>query len=138
MALVVSGQVHHRGMKPTQVQELLQEHLPGLVISAPDFSVERSNCKVDFFCNTSSTLDFTVTVTANAVPAPVVVALLVRETDSLNAYWPRLYQNADREPRYVIACWKMSALAASFCPGRGNQYCHPVPPNFLILSASLF
>jgi hypothetical protein len=83
MALVVSGQARHRHMQPAQVHAALQRHLPGLVVSALDFSIERANCRIDFFCNTSSTLDFTVTVTAGAVPAPAAVALLVRETDSV-------------------------------------------------------
>lgn len=84
MALVVSGQVRHPEMQPSQVEAALKKHLPGLVTAAPDFSVDRSSCKVLLFCNTTSTLDFTVTITAGSIPAPAAVALLVREADSLN------------------------------------------------------
>lgn len=85
MALVVSGQVRHRQMQPEQVHDTLRKRLPGLLVSAPDFSVDRSSCKVQFFCNTSSTLDFTVTLKSSRGPAPASVAMLVRETESLNS-----------------------------------------------------
>ena len=99
MALVVSGQVRHRQMEPGQVHAALGKHLPGLLISAPDFSVDRANCKVGFFCNTSSTLDFTVTVTAGTGPAPATVALLVRETESLNAVLTKALTGGLRKAR---------------------------------------
>jgi hypothetical protein len=85
MALVVSGQVRHRHMQPNQVHAALRRRLPGLRVGAPDFAVDRSNCRVQFFCNTSSTLDFTIVLKSNPGPAPAAVAVLVRETESLNA-----------------------------------------------------
>jgi hypothetical protein len=85
MALVVSGQVRHRNMQPEEVHVNLSKRLPGLLVSAPDFSVDRSSCSVRFFCNTTSTLDFTVIPKSNPGPAPAAVAVLVRETESLNA-----------------------------------------------------
>jgi len=84
MALVVSGRIAHRQMQPKQVGNALREYLPGLLVSAPDFAVDRSSCKVEFFCNTSSTLDFNVTLKVNVRSAPAAVAVLVRETESLN------------------------------------------------------
>jgi hypothetical protein len=48
MALVVSGQVRHRHMQPDQVHAALRKHLPGLLVSAPDFAVDRSTCRVRF------------------------------------------------------------------------------------------
>ncbi|MGA5308685.1 hypothetical protein [Micromonospora taraxaci] len=103
MALVVSGQVRHPEMQPAQVEAVLKKHLPGLVAAAPDFSVDRSSCKVLLFCNTTSTLDFTVTITASSIPAPAAVALLVREADSLNAV---LIKALGKSPRkaYVQYC----------------------------------
>jgi hypothetical protein len=83
MALVVSGQVRHRHMQPEQVHTALSKRLPGLLVSAPDFSIERTDCRVQFFCNTSSTLDFTVELKASGKPAPAAVAVLVRETEIL-------------------------------------------------------
>lgn len=83
MALVVSGQVRHRHMQPHQVHAALGKRLPGLLISAPDFSIDHSDCRVQFFCNTSSALDFTVELKAGNKPAPAAVAALVRETESL-------------------------------------------------------
>jgi hypothetical protein len=85
MALVVSGQVRHRHMQPDQVHAALRKHLPGLLVSAPDFAVDRSTCRVRFFCNTSSILDFTVVLKSNPGPAPAAVAVLARETEILNA-----------------------------------------------------
>src|SRR6266481_241284 len=84
MALVVSGQVRHRDLQPDQVRAALSKRLPGLLVSLPDFSVDRSSCRVQFFCNTSSTLDFTVVLKSGTGPAPAAVAVLVRETESLN------------------------------------------------------
>jgi hypothetical protein len=83
VALVVSGQVRHRHMQPDQVHTALSGRLPGLLVSAPDFSIDRSDCRVQFFCNTSSTLDFTVELKAGSRPAPAAVAALVRESESL-------------------------------------------------------
>jgi hypothetical protein len=104
MALVVSGQVRHRQMQPTQVQAALHRNLPALLISALDFSVDRSNCRVEFFCNTSSTLDFTVTVTAGSLPAPAVVALLVRETDRLTSVLTKALSKPLRRKARVQYC----------------------------------
>lgn len=39
---------------------------------------------MEFFCNTTSALDFTVTPKSNTVPAPATIAILVREAESLN------------------------------------------------------
>lgn len=83
MALVVSGRLKHRRLKPAQVRAALERHLPGLVVSSPDFSLSRAQCNVAFFCNTTSTLDFTVTVSGSSPAAPAAVAILVRETDIL-------------------------------------------------------
>jgi hypothetical protein len=85
MALVVSGQMRHRSLQPGDVRACLQKRLPGLTVVSPDFSVDRAHCKVEFFCNTTNTLDFTVTVTAGSLPAPGAVAVLVRESDSVTA-----------------------------------------------------
>jgi hypothetical protein len=94
--LVVSGRVRHPAMPPEKVEKALRKRFPGLVREALDFSLQRSSCNVEIFCNTTSTLDFTVTVTGAAVTPPATVALLVRETDSLNdalaramKRWPR-------------------------------------------------
>lgn len=84
MALVVTGRVRHPGMAPSEVQHRLSKHLPGLVVGGQEFSADRSNCRVEFFCNNSKMLDFTVIVTGSTLPAPATVALLVRETDSLH------------------------------------------------------
>lgn len=83
VALVVSGQVLHPHMQPDQVHRALSKHLPGLLIKAPEFSIERSDCRVQFFCNTTSTLDFTVELKASGKPAPAAVTALVRETEIL-------------------------------------------------------
>jgi hypothetical protein len=83
VALVVSGQVRHRHMQPDQVHTALAKQLPGLLISAPDFSIDRTDCRVQFFCNTSATLDFTVVLKVSGKPAPAAVAMLVRETEIL-------------------------------------------------------
>jgi len=85
LALVVSGQVRHRHLQPQKVEELLRTRFPGLQTSAPDFSVDRTNCRVEFFCNTTSALDFTVTLNTSTNSATAAVALLVREADSVNA-----------------------------------------------------
>jgi len=85
MALVVSGQLRHREMQPTQIRAILKTHLPGLIASVPDFSIDRISCRIELFCNTTSTLDFTITVRAASIPPTAAVALLIRETDSLNA-----------------------------------------------------
>ncbi len=83
MALVATGQLHHQRMTPAQVKSALDPHFPGLAIGGPDYYLERPNCRVEFFCNNSSTLDFTVTSMAGSLPAPATVALLVREVESL-------------------------------------------------------
>lgn len=83
MALVVSGQVRHRHMQPDQVHTALGKRLSGLLVRAPDFSIERTHCRILFFCNTSSTLDFTVELKTSAKLVPADVATLVRETESL-------------------------------------------------------
>lgn len=70
-------------MQPHQIHAALGKRLPGLLISAPDFSVDHVDCRVLFFCNTSSTLDFTVEPKVGNRSAPAVVAALVRETESL-------------------------------------------------------
>jgi hypothetical protein len=49
MPLVVAGRVRHRQMQPGEVHAVLREYIPGLVITNPDFSVERYDCTVDFF-----------------------------------------------------------------------------------------
>lgn len=85
MALVVSGQIKHPPMQPSDVHASLRTQLPGLTISGLDFAIDLNNCKVEFFCNTTSTLDFTVTVPASGLPVPAAVALLVRETDALTS-----------------------------------------------------
>lgn len=84
MPLVVTGRVRHRQLQPHQVQAMLRKHLPGLMVSAPDFSVDQNGCRVEFFCNTSSSLDFTVTLKSSGGPAPAAVAMLAREAQSLN------------------------------------------------------
>lgn len=71
-------------MPPTDLKAILKGHLPGLVVGEPDFILDREKSKVDFFCNTTSTLDYTVSLKAFA-PTPGAVTMLVRETDSLNA-----------------------------------------------------
>ena len=81
MALVVSGQLRHSHMQPDQVHFALSKRLPGLLVTAPEFSIERNDCRVQFFCNTSSILDFTVELKASGKPAPAAVAVLVRETE---------------------------------------------------------
>ncbi len=83
MALVVSGQLSHCQMQPHQVHAALRHHLPGLVVSSPDFAVNRNTCRIEFFCNTSSTLDFTVTLTAKQTPAPAAVAVLGKHSPRL-------------------------------------------------------
>jgi hypothetical protein len=55
MPLVISGRVHHRQMQPDQVGAALVKQIPGLVVSAPDFSVDQYGCEVKFFCTISST-----------------------------------------------------------------------------------
>ncbi len=85
MALVISGRVTHPPLQPTEVQAALAQHLPGLSPSVPDFAVDRAACRLEFFCNTSSTLDFSVTLLATAAPPPAEVAVLVREADSIAA-----------------------------------------------------
>jgi hypothetical protein len=84
MTLVVSGRIAHHPMQPDQVGDALRRHLPGLLKAVPDFSVERVNCTVEFFCNTNSTLDFKIALKNNVRSAPAAVATLVRETESLN------------------------------------------------------
>lgn len=85
MALVVSGQIRHGKRQPSDVENDLKDYFPSLVnITAYDFVVDRINCRIKFTYNNSSTLDFSVTVTSPEVTAPAAVALLIRETDSLN------------------------------------------------------
>jgi hypothetical protein len=85
MPLVVTGRVHHRQMQPDQVHAVLCKHIPGLVVGTPDFSVDRNGCKVEFFCNTTTTLDYTVTPKSSGGPPPAAVTILAREAQSLNA-----------------------------------------------------
>lgn len=84
MPLVVAGRVSHRQMQPDEVHKVLSKHIPGLVVTNPDFSVERNNCKIDFFCTTTSTLDFTVTLKSSGGPLPAAVAVLTREVQGVN------------------------------------------------------
>ena len=84
MTLVVFGRVGHRQMQLDKVEKALRKHLPGLLVTLPDFSVERSWCRVEIFCNTTLGLDFTVTPKSNTVPAPAAVAVLVREAENIN------------------------------------------------------
>lgn len=83
MGLVVTGQVHHRELHPDKVREALSGHISDLTVGDLDFYVERKEYKVQFFCNNSRTLDFAVLSTTGYVPAPAMVSLLVRETESL-------------------------------------------------------
>lgn len=85
MGLVVTGRVRHRSLVPDQVESHLRTRLPKLQVGDFDFYVNRANCKVSFFCNETSALDFTVTVTSGTASAPADVALLVREVNSINA-----------------------------------------------------
>ncbi|WP_152563789.1 hypothetical protein [Actinomadura welshii] len=87
MALVVSGQVRHSQRQPSDVEAKLRTHFPSLAnLSGYDFAVDRVDCRVQFTCNNSSTLDFNVIITnaAASSAAPAAVALLIRETNSLN------------------------------------------------------
>ena len=85
MALVVTGQVRHRQLQPDQVMQALQTRLPNIVAASEDFQVQRPLSTIKFFCNNTCMLDFTVTIAATNLPAPATVAVLVRETDALNA-----------------------------------------------------
>jgi hypothetical protein len=66
-------------MQPREVHNVLKQHIPGLIVTNPDFSVERNNCKIEFFCTTTTTLDFTVTPRTSGGPLPAGVAVLTRE-----------------------------------------------------------
>jgi hypothetical protein len=85
MPLVVTARVLHREMDRDRVYAVLRKHIPGLLVSTPDFSADRSDCKVEFLCNTSTTLDFTVTLKSSTGPASAAVAILTRESQSLNS-----------------------------------------------------
>lgn len=85
MPLVVTGRVRHRQMQPDRVRAVLSRRIPGIVVSTPDFCVDQNDCKVEFFCTTTTTLDFTVTLKSGAGPAPANVAVLARMAQSLNA-----------------------------------------------------
>lgn len=85
MALVVSGRIAHRHLQPDALRGALETRLPTLTVGIPDFFVERNACRIEFFCNTTTSLDYTITLKAGGVSAPAAVALLVRETDSVNA-----------------------------------------------------
>jgi hypothetical protein len=84
MPLMVSGRVRHCQLQPDQVHAMLSKHIPGIYTSVPDFAVDRNGCKIEFFCNSSSILDFTVTLTTVGGPAPAAVTLLAREAQSAN------------------------------------------------------
>ena len=84
MELLVSGRVRHCQMQPHQVHVALLKHLPGLIVNIPEFALERNTCKIELFCNTTSTLDYTVTLTRKTTLAPAAIALLAREADGLN------------------------------------------------------
>lgn len=85
LALVVSGRISHAHLQPDALRGALEERLPRLTIGIPDFFVERDACRVEFFCNSTTTLDYTIALKSGSSPAPAAVALLVRETDSINA-----------------------------------------------------
>ena len=85
MPLMVSGRVHHHHMHPDRVRAKLSERLPGLLVRTPEFALEQNGCKIEFFCNTTSTLDFTVTRIAASGPAPAAVTDLAREAQNINS-----------------------------------------------------
>lgn len=85
MTLVVRGRVTHRELRPEQVEVALRKRLPALSASGLDFSVELATCKVEFFCNVSSMLDYTITAKSTKRPAPGLVVDLARETDTLHS-----------------------------------------------------
>lgn len=71
-------------MHSSVVQATLSKRLPRLTVGMFDFTLERDKSRVKFFCNTTTTLDYTVTLSASA-PTAAAVTMLVRETDNLNA-----------------------------------------------------
>lgn len=83
MALVISGRVHHRHMPEHKIEKVLRKQFPGLVIGYPDFSASRSGCRVEFFCNSATVLDFTIVITSTSKATPAAITLLVREAEAL-------------------------------------------------------
>lgn len=83
MAWVVSARVRHRDLEPAQVQSALENRIPSLTSGGTDFLAEYSNVRVEFFCNSSNILDYTLTCATNRPAAPSL-AILTRECEPLN------------------------------------------------------
>lgn len=72
-------------MTPDEVYNALTPHIPALEVVGLEFAAKRKNCEITLFCNTGSTLDFSITTIGGGQTAPAAIALLVREAESLQS-----------------------------------------------------
>lgn len=83
MALIISGQVHHRHLSPSEVKAALQRRIPHIQVGGDDFLAEMRHCRVEFFCNDTRTLDYNISLIPKR-SLPAAVKILLRETEAVN------------------------------------------------------
>jgi hypothetical protein len=106
--ITVSGRIQHKHMDTALLISRVEKRFPKLERSESDFVIPLNDCRAEFFCTSTQSLDFRIapnesgsTDRATISKAVVAIEMLVRSTDSL---WPGLRRalKVSRLRRYPV------------------------------------
>lgn len=88
--ITVSGRIKHKHMNTDLLITSARKHFPKLELSDYDFVIPLADCRAQFFCNSTRSLDFRIVPNtsdgvnrASAARAVTAIEMLVRSTDTI-------------------------------------------------------
>jgi hypothetical protein len=88
--ITVSGRIQHKHMDTTLLMKRVEECFPKLERSDADFVIPLADCRAEFFCTSSQSLDFRIAPSESdgagrvtSSKAVTAIEMLVRSTDTL-------------------------------------------------------